>query len=126
MLSHCEAVARRHQAVICTAEAHINVDECGAPERVAGIKLLTVPTPDGKLTVELVDAPARSGSATSTTSSRGSSRSPRSTELGHAATRSPRPAALADFAHAHGMVLHVDGARLANAAAVPRAARCGR
>jgi len=45
---------RRHEAVICAASAHINTDECGAPERLVGTKLLTVPTPDGKLTPELI------------------------------------------------------------------------
>ena len=44
--------------MICAESAHINVDECGAPERVGGLKLLTVPTPDGKLTPELVDLQA--------------------------------------------------------------------
>jgi len=45
---------RRHEAVICAASAHINTDECGAPERLVGTKLLTVPAPDGKLTPELI------------------------------------------------------------------------
>ena len=42
-------------AVICTETAHINTDQNGAPERVGAIKLQTVPTPDGKLTPELID-----------------------------------------------------------------------
>jgi threonine aldolase len=41
---------RPFEAVICAESAHLNVDECGAPERVLGAKLLTVATPDGKLT----------------------------------------------------------------------------
>src|SRR6204780_5111014 len=45
---------RRHEAVICAESAHINTDECGAPERLVGTKLLTVPAPDGKLTPELI------------------------------------------------------------------------
>lgn len=45
-----QAVTERWGAVICAESAHINVDECGAPERVGGLKLLTVPTEDGKLT----------------------------------------------------------------------------
>ena len=48
----------RWGAVIAASTAHINVDEGGAPERVAGIKLLTVPTDDGKLTPELIDREA--------------------------------------------------------------------
>ena len=110
-----EAVARRHHAVICTAEAHLNVDECGAPERIAGVKLLTVPTPDAKLTVELAQRYAQRWGDQHAVQPRVVSIT-QSTELGTRysveETRS-----LADFAHAHGMVLHVDGARLANAAA---------
>ncbi|HEX9033338.1 MAG TPA: beta-eliminating lyase-related protein, partial [Streptosporangiaceae bacterium] len=45
---------RPFEAVICTESSHLNVDECGAAERVLGNKLLTVATPDGKLTPELV------------------------------------------------------------------------
>ena len=48
------AVLRPYEAVICPETAHINVDECGAPERIAGAKLVDVPTPDGKLTPELL------------------------------------------------------------------------
>ena len=45
---------RRHEAVICAESAHINTDECGAPEQLVGTKLLTVPTADGKITPELI------------------------------------------------------------------------
>ena len=45
---------RPFEAVICAESSHLNVDECGAPERVLGSKLLPVPAPDGKLTPELV------------------------------------------------------------------------
>ncbi|NEE54870.1 threonine aldolase, partial [Streptomyces sp. SID8455] len=48
-----QALTDRWGAVICAESAHINVDEGGAPERMGGLKLLTVPTPDGKLTPEL-------------------------------------------------------------------------
>ena len=48
------AVLRPYEAVICPETAHINVDECGAPERIAGAKLVDVPTADGKLTPELL------------------------------------------------------------------------
>ena len=48
------AVLRPFDAVICPETAHINVDECGAPERIAGAKLVDVPTQDGKLTPELL------------------------------------------------------------------------
>jgi threonine aldolase len=109
------ALTRPYDAVICAETAHLNVDECGAPERIGGVKLLTVATPDGKLTPELVaprlvrfgDEHAVQPRVISIT---------QSTELG--TVYSPEATrALADVAHEHGMTLHVDGARLANAAA---------
>ncbi len=48
------AATASHNAVICPDTAHIHVDECGAPEKFTGCKLLTVPTSDGKLTVDKV------------------------------------------------------------------------
>ena len=109
------AVARPYDAVICAATAHLNVDECGAPERVGGFKLLPVDTPDGKLTPDLVaprlvrfgDEHAAQPRVVSIT---------QSTEFGTVYT-ADEVAALADQAHGRGLVLHVDGARLANAAA---------
>ena len=102
-------------AAICAAGAHVNVDEGGAPEQVGSIKLLTVPTTDGKLTPELVadqltrlgDEHAAQPSAVTIT---------QSSELGTRYTPT-EIAALADVAHERGLRLHVDGARLANAAA---------
>ncbi len=109
------AITQPYDAVICAESAHLNVDECGAPERVGGVKLLPVDTPDGKLTPDLV-APrlVRFGDEHAT--------QPRvvsitqSTELG-TVYRPAEIRALADQAHTHDMLLHVDGARIANAAA---------
>ena len=53
-----QSLLRPFEAVICAETAHINVDECGAPERFLGSKLVAVPTPEGKLTPELVAAAA--------------------------------------------------------------------
>ena len=53
-----QSLLRPFEAVICAETAHINVDECGAPERFLGSKLISVATPDGKLTPELVEAAA--------------------------------------------------------------------
>ena len=109
-----EALTQPWEGVICAQSAHLNTDECGAAER-AGRKLLAVDAPDGRLTPELVDPLiVRIGDEHAT--------QPRvvsiaqTTELG---TRYSRDeiAALADWAHARGMFLHVDGARLCNAAA---------
>ena len=109
------AMLRPWQGVVCAQSAHLNVDEGGAPERMGGFKLLTLPTPDGKLTPELVatwlvrigDEHAVQPGVVSVT---------QTTELGTLYTPEELRA-LADHAHEHGMRLHVDGARLTNAAA---------
>ena len=109
------ALLQPWQGVVCAESAHLNVDEGGAPERVGGFKLLPVATPDGKLTPELVepwivrigDEHAIQPGVVSVT---------QSTELGTLYTPEELRA-LAEHAHGHGMRLHVDGARLANAAA---------
>ena len=49
-----DAMVHSHEAVVCAETAHINVDECGAPQRIVGCRLLTVDTPDGKLTPALI------------------------------------------------------------------------
>lgn len=110
-----DALTRPHEAVICARGAHIDVDECGAPERYAGVKLLTVDVPHGKLGPGDLDAwePRR-----------GDEHFPQprlvsvadATEVGTVYTPAELRA-LADRAHELGMLLHVDGARLANAAA---------
>ena len=71
-----QSVLPRWGAVVCAETAHIHTDENGAPERMGGIKLLTVPTPDGKLTPGARRRRRRGGSATSTAPSRASCRSP--------------------------------------------------
>lgn len=109
------AAARPFEAVICPETAHLNVDECGAPEYVAGVKLLTVHTPDGKLTPELAASRVRRVGDEHAVQPRVVSIS-QATELG--TVYSPAETrALADFAHERDLLLHVDGARLANAAA---------
>lgn len=116
--ANCVALAtacRPYHSVICARTAHINCDEAAAPERLAGVKLVPVDTVDGKLTPELVE--------------------PHLSVLGFEHAAQPRVVSvsnvselgtvytpdelreLAGIAHANGMLLHVDGARLANAAA---------
>jgi threonine aldolase len=105
----------RWGAVVTSTTAHIHTDEAGAPERVTGLKLLTVPTEDGKLTPELVareawgwgDEHRAQPLAVSIT---------QTTELGTLYTPD-EVGALCEFAHRHGMTVHMDGARLWNAAA---------
>lgn len=109
-----DAMCRSHHAVVCADTAHINVDECGAPQRIVGCKLLTVPTPDGKLTPELVKTQLHGFGFEHHSQPRAISIA-QSTELGTLYTLD-EIRALADLAHAHNMYLHVDGARLANAA----------
>jgi threonine aldolase len=103
------------EAVICAESAHINTDEGGAPEVAAGLKLLTCPTPDGKLTPELIrpwlhgvgdvhSAQPRVVSVTQTT------------ELGTRYSLDELRA-IAALCDENGLLLHLDGARLANAAA---------
>jgi threonine aldolase len=110
-----QSMLPRWGAVVCASTAHINTDEGGAPERVGGLKLLPVETPDGKLTPELIDREAWGWgdehraqplvvSITQTT------------ELGTLYTPA-EVRAIADHAHAKGMLLHMDGARISNAAA---------
>ena len=103
------------EAVICADTAHLNVDECGAPERMGGLKLLALDTPDGKLTPDLVaprlvrfgDEHAVQPRVISITNS---------TEMGTVYSMA-EVRALGDLAHEEGLLLHVDGSRLANAAA---------
>lgn len=110
-----QALTDRWGAVICADSAHIHVDECGAPERVGGLKLLTVPTEHGKLTPELVDREAHGWDDEHRAMPQVVSLT-QSTELGTCYTPE-EIRALCDHAHERGMVVHLDGARLANAAA---------
>ncbi len=102
-------------AVVCSANAHIAVDECGAPERFTGAKLLTFPTPDGKLTPDQIRA-SQSGRGDEHHSQATVVSITQSTESGTLYTPA-EIAALTEVAHAHGMKVHLDGARIANAVA---------
>ncbi|MFB4274669.1 low specificity L-threonine aldolase [Nonomuraea sp. MTCD27] len=109
------AMTAQWEAVICAESAHINTDEGGAPEVAGGIKLLTVPTPDGKLTPELIDRQAWGFGDVHRAQPKVVSIS-NTTEWGTLYT----PAEIAEIcAHAHdlGLLVHLDGSRLTNAAA---------
>jgi threonine aldolase len=102
-------------SVICASTAHINVDEGGAPERLLGVKLLDIPTKDGKLTPELI-APLWIRKGDPHTSQPNVVSITQSTEMGTVYTPSEIKA-LADIAHKNNSYLHLDGARISNAAA---------
>lgn len=110
-----QAATPRWGSVLTTSSAHIHVDEAAAPERVGGLKVNVIDTPDGKLTPALIEAyPHRVGDehfaqigVVSITNS---------TEVG--TVYSPAEIrAIAESVHARGWALHLDGSRLANAAA---------
>jgi threonine aldolase len=110
-----QALTRPYHAVLCSDYAHIYCDECGAPEKHTGCKLIPLPHQNGKITIEAVrhayhgigdqhHVQARVISIT------------QSTEMG-TVYQQEEIRALAEFAHEHKMFLHMDGARIANAAA---------
>jgi len=108
------ALCRTWQGVVCAESAHINVDECGAPEHVGGFKLLTVPADQGKITPEGIARRLHGFGFEHHSQPRVVSVT-QATELG--AVYDPREIkAIAEQAHANGLFLHLDGARLANAA----------
>jgi threonine aldolase len=110
-----EALTRSYHAVICAQSAHIYTDECGAPEKFTGCKLIPIPTPDGKLTVELVRHAYHGIGDEHHVQPRVISIT-QATEMG-TVYRAEEIRALAHFAHEHSLFLHMDGARIANAAA---------
>ena len=106
---------RPYEGVICAESAHVNVDECGAPERILGSKLLTVPTQDGKLTPELICAKLGDRGDEHRAQPRVVTIS-QVTELGTCYSLEEL-SSLGEFCRAEGLRLYIDGARLANAAA---------
>jgi threonine aldolase len=110
-----KALTNSYQAVICTEAAHIYTDECGAPEKFTGCKLIPIPTSDGKLTVESASHAYHGIGDQHHVQPRVISIT-QATEMG--TVYAPEEIkALAKFAHQRDMFLHVDGARIANAAA---------
>jgi threonine aldolase len=106
---------RPFDAVICAESSHLQVDECGATERVLGNKVLPIPTPDGKLTPELVE-PRLTGRGDEHRAQLSVVEIAQVTELGTCYTLDELRR-LGDFCRAEGLYLYMDGARLANAAA---------
>lgn len=110
-----QAMTRPFNAIICAETAHINVDECGAPEKHTGCKVLSIETPDGKLTPAVIkkhlhgfgfEHHAQPGVVSIT----------QSTEMGTLYTLDELRE-LCSFVHDQGLLVHMDGARISNAAA---------
>ena len=106
---------RPYEAVICAESSHLNVDECGAAERVLGCKLLPVLTPDGKLTPELV-ATRLTGLGDEHRVQARLMQLAQATELGTCYSLAELRE-LRAFGREHGLLTYLDGARIANAAA---------
>jgi threonine aldolase len=111
-----KALTNSYNAVICAEAAHIYVDECGAPEKFTGCKLIPIPAPNGKLTAAGVSEAYHGIGVEHHVQPRVISIT-QATEVG-TVYKPDEMRALADFAHEHDMFLHVDGARIANAAAL--------
>jgi len=109
------AVTRPFHSVICSDISHLNVDECGAPENFSGTKLLTVPTPDGKIKPGQIE-PLLSVFGNEHHVQPKAISVTQSTEVG-TVYGPDEIRALSEIAHSNNMLLHMDGARIANAAA---------
>ncbi len=107
------SVTQSYHAVICPETAHINVDECGAPEKFSGCKLLASDTPDGKLTVDMIASHMHGIGFEHHVQPRVVSIT-QATEMGTVYTLD-EIRSIADYTHEQGMLLHMDGARISNA-----------
>lgn len=110
-----QAVTRSFHSILCTQTAHIYVDECGAPARMTGCSIIAIATADGKLTPDLIRPHLHNFGVCHHSQPRAVYISQVS-ELGTVYTIA-EVRDIADLLHAHGMYLHMDGARLANACA---------
>lgn len=109
------ALTGRWEAVVCADVAHVNTDEGAGPEHAAGVKLVPVAAPDGKITPTALSG-VLAGRQTVHQGRLAVLSLTQATELGTVYT-ADEVAALAELAHAHGLTVHIDGARLGNAAA---------
>lgn len=107
-------IMRSWNAVITASTAHLETDECGAPEKFVGCKILTVDTPDGKVTPELIEKHMHGFDFEHHSQPKVVSIT-QTTEMGTLYT-AEEIRKIADFTHSKGLLLHMDGARLANAA----------
>jgi threonine aldolase len=110
-----QSLTRSFQSVLCSDYAHIYTDECGAPEKHTGCKLIPLPQQDGRITLDSVRH-AYHGIGDEHHSQPRVISITQSTEMG-TVYRPEEIRALSQFAHQHDMFLHMDGARISNAAA---------
>lgn len=110
-----QLMTRPYHIIFCAETGHIAVDECGAPGKGTGCFIRTIATPDGKLTPELL-APYMVNFGVEHHSQPGAVYISQCTELG-TIYKPQELRELCDYAHAHGLQVHMDGARIANAAA---------
>lgn len=108
-------ITQSYNSIICSDVSHLNVDECGAPENFSRCKLITIPTEDGKITPKQIE-PFLTVFGNEHHSQPGVVSITQATELG-TLYRLEEIKALADLAHENRMFLHMDGARISNAAA---------
>lgn len=108
-----QSITQPFNSILCATTAHINVDECGAPGRLSGCALVPIETPDGKLTPESIKPHLRNFGSCHHSQPKAAYIS-QATELGTIYTID-EVKAIAGLLHSHGMYLHMDGARLANA-----------
>lgn len=109
------ALTRPFHAILCAEQSHVHVDECGAPELMTGCKVIGLPSADGKLTPAVIRAAVRRIGDEHASQPRVVSLA-QSTEYGTVYTRDEMKA-ICDLAHESGLLVFVDGARIANAAA---------
>jgi threonine aldolase len=108
-------VTNSFNSILCAETAHLNVHECCGPENFTGCKIVTIPASDGKLTVDLIK-PSLVGFGDEHMAQPRVVSITQPTELG-TVYNLREVKVLSDFAHKHKMLLHIDGARLSNAAA---------
>ena len=107
-------ITRSWNSIITAYSSHMEQDECGAPEKFTGCKVLTVDTPDGKINIELLERHMHGFDFEHHSQPKVISIT-QSTEMGTVYTAS-EIRKISDFTHSRGMLLHMDGARIANAA----------
>lgn len=110
-----QILLRPYHSIFCAETAHIYVDECGGPVKSTGCQIRPIHTTDGKLTPELI-LPYLHGFGDQHHSQPGVIYLSQCTELGTVYTPQELKA-ITQLAHAHGMRVHMDGARIANACA---------